>query len=181
MSRAIGILAATLLLGIVLGVLGAGALANARALKIEGARGPGGFVNHMEEIIQPTAEQTAAVRPLLEGFDQQNREIIQGADQELRDVIESMRTELEPLLTDEQNRRLEEFSRRPRPRPGGPPGLGGPPGAGGPPGGVGPPGAGGPPGARPGGPPPGGQPGARPGPGGGDGRRPPPRRPGGGG
>ena len=151
--RAAGVLGATLLLGVVLGVLGAGALANARALKIEGTRGPGGFVAHMLEVIDAPPEQAEALRPVIESFDQRNREVIREANAELREVLEAMQVELAPLLTEDQAARLREFAQRPGPRIGPerrpPPGGARPGGPGGPGGPEGPEGPGGQPGDRP--------------------------------
>ena len=118
-ARAVGMLLATLLLGIVLGVLGAGALANARADRLAGARGEGGFVSHMESILQPTPEQAEILRPILEGYEARNREIMRSANEGLRSTLESMEAELDSLLTPEQARRLRDFVRRPPPGAGG--------------------------------------------------------------
>lgn len=141
------ILLATLALGIVIGVLGSASLKNVRERRLNDARGDGGFVAHMMRIIEPTAEQRAQLRPLIQETDRQNRQIRETANQDLRQAIEDMQESLAPYLTEEQQARLADFIRRPPP----PGGQGGPIGVegGGPP-------RPGPGGARPGGGRPGG-------------------------
>ena len=169
------ILLATLALGIVIGALGSASLNSIRSQKLQDARSPGGFANHLGGVIEPNGDLPDTVRAILEATEVLNQAIAFEANEGLRTTLEEMQSQLEPLLTPEQLQRLNNFVRRPGMRP---PGSGGP-GPGGPgPGGLGP--AGGPPGpgglggpGRPGpgvggerpggGPPPGGRPGGGPG------------------
>ena len=151
------ILIGTLLLGVLLGAVGTGALAHQRIERVQDLRRPGGFVAHMEDVIRPRdSAQHAAILPHLEATGHLNDSIIRGANDHLRAALDSMRARLAPLLDADQKRRLDEVGRLPAPF--GPPGRGGPP-----PGGMGPP-----PDAPPGGGPPprGGPPGGGPPPGG---------------
>ena len=141
------LLAVTLLLGVLLGVLGAGALrprlerAGPRPRGALPPRGePGGFAAHMEEVIAPRdSAQRAAVRVVIERTAARNRVLIEQLNGTLRASVESMRVELAPLLSEDQRQRLERAAARlpavrgpggagPRGRPrDGPPRRDGPP------------------------------------------------------
>jgi uncharacterized membrane protein len=154
-TRTAVILLTTLLLGVLLGAVAGGAVASVRRERIEGMRHPGGFVEHVEEVIRPRDEaQRAAIRPVLEATAARNQRIVRAAHQQLRAELDSMRARLAPRLDADQRMRLDDFARMPPPFGGPPPPGGGRPG-GPPPPRDGPPGEGPPPGA---GPPPGGGP-----------------------
>lgn len=138
MSRTAALLLlATLVVGIALGALGAGALRP----RLE--RGPpppppgagprgGGFAEHMMSVIQPTdSAQAAGVRAVVERTAARNRSIIQELNGSLKATVDSMRAELAPMLTADQRDRLDRAVREmPAVRgPGGPGGRGrgGPP------------------------------------------------------
>ena len=130
------ILGGTLLLGAMLGAFGVGALAQQRR---EGPRPPpgdGGFVAHMERVIEPRdEEQRAAVRPYLEATDADNRAAISRAEEQMRNGLLEMSRQLEGILDEAQSARLASAIARSRPlSPGpdngrrrGPPGAGPPP------------------------------------------------------
>lgn len=151
-------LLSTLLLGIALGALGAGALSRQRNEQVQQLRRPLGFVAHMEEVIQPRdSTQRAKVDSVLALTAARNDSILQGANTQLRSALDSMRAHLDPMLSADQRSRLEKTAQLAPPlRPAGE-GRGPPPdGRGPPPDGRGPPPDGrGPPGDRPprGGPP----------------------------
>ena len=137
------ILLATLIIGFVVGVFATGALGSHRRARVERLRERGGFHEHMEEAIQPRdEEQWNAIFPIIEATAQRNRATIESARAELRTAFEEMIAELEPLLDEEQLRRVSETARftdpfrRPPPPgdrgpgdrgPGGPPPDGPPP------------------------------------------------------
>jgi hypothetical protein len=143
------ILIATLLLGVVLGGLGQGALRQSRSFQ-DAPPPPPRFVEHMEEVLQLRADQRARVMPILEATGAANRRVIDAARQELRSRVDSMSKAVEPYLDDPQRARLAQrvrempnpFRRRP-PRDGRglpPEGSGPPPdGSRPPPDGAGPP------------------------------------------
>jgi hypothetical protein len=118
------ILAATLVIGFVVGVFATGALGNRRLARVERLRERGGFIEHMEHAIQPHDQtQRSAILPILLATAQRNRMIIDSARAELLTAFEEMIAELEPLLDEAQLRRVAETARftdpfRPPPRPG---------------------------------------------------------------
>ena len=135
---------ATLMLGVLLGVLGAGALrprferTGPPPMGAPPPRGrPGGFAEHMEEVIAPRdSAQRAAVRVVIERTAVRNRSLIEQLNRSLHASVDSMRVELAPLLSEDQRLRLERATDRlPAVRGPGAPGPGGPPRDGPPPGG----------------------------------------------
>lgn len=128
------LLGATLVLGMVLGIL----LINVVGMLLgpPPGPGPGGFVGEMERIIEPRdAAQRDAIRPALEAVDERNREILDETRAAMIEALVEMRAVLAPRLDERQLARLDEFieSRRadppPGPRPpGGPPPRRGAPG-----------------------------------------------------
>jgi hypothetical protein len=182
--KAAVMLLVTLLLGVALGAVGAGALSRQRVEQVRELRRPPGFVAHMDQVIAPKdSAQRAKVDPILAATAARNDTILQGANMQLHATLDSMRARLAPLLDADQRSRLENAARlappigpgggegrgdRPPPPPGrggrrGPPpddGRGPPPGGrrGPPPPRGGPPPDGPPPDGRRGGPPPSGGP-----------------------
>lgn len=143
------LLAATLALGVLLGVLGAGALRPRferggpppMGPMNPGRRGrPGAFAERMEEVIAPRdSAQRAAIRPVIERTAARNRMLIEQLNRTLRGSVDSMRAELAASLSEDQRQRLERaVERLPAVRGPGGPGPRGPPGDG-PPRGGGPP------------------------------------------
>ena len=122
-TKSLVILVATLVLGVLLGAVGNGAMARERRARVEEMKRPGGFVGHMEEIIRPRdSVQRAAIEPVLRATSERNRQIIHAANEQLRAALDSMRARLAPELDDEQRKRLDDFARTAPPlRPGGGP------------------------------------------------------------
>lgn len=114
------LLAVTLLLGVLLGVLGAGALrprlerAGPPPIGRRAPRGgPGAFAAHMEEVIAPRdLAQRIAVRVVIERTAARNRSLIEQLNQALRASVDSMRGELAPVLDEDQRDRLERAAAR---------------------------------------------------------------------
>jgi len=110
------LLAATLVLGVTLGVLGAGALrprferAGPPPMGPPPPRGrPGGFAEHMEDVIAPRdSAQRVAVRVVIERTAARNRSLIEQLNRTLRASVDSMRVELAPVLREDQRQRLEQ-------------------------------------------------------------------------
>jgi hypothetical protein len=127
-TKSLLILLATLALGILLGALASGALAQRRISRIEQLRDRGGFAMHLERIIEPAdATQAQAIRTILRTTAEQNRAAMSSTREQIRTNMEEMRQQLAPLLSEDQQRRLEEavqrFRRgRPHRRPGAGPG-----------------------------------------------------------
>lgn len=121
------ILGGTLAIGVVLGAIGWGTIAQQR-------RGPpppptdrgGGFVQHMSNLLSLTDEQQEAVRPFLLATDQRNREIIDGAEEDMRGALRQLSVDIAEFLDDDQREQLNRAVESSRPlRPAGPPGPGG--------------------------------------------------------
>jgi hypothetical protein len=123
-TRSLLMLVSTLVLGVLLGAVGNGAMARERRARVEEMKRPGGFVEHMEEIIRPRDDaQRAAIEPVIRATGDRNRAIIHAANEQLRAALDSMRARLAPELDAEQRRRLDDFARTAPPlRPGGRPG-----------------------------------------------------------
>lgn len=124
------ILLVTFLLGGLVGVLGAGALAQKRVSRIAELR-ERGLAMQLERIIEPRDEaQREAIRAVLSATAERNRETMEGAHEEIRASFEQLRAELEPLLDEDQRERLDaaakRFRRGPPGRPPGAPGFGPP-------------------------------------------------------
>ncbi|MGH7564342.1 MAG: hypothetical protein ACREK5_07955 [Gemmatimonadota bacterium] len=102
------ILLVTLLLGIAIGALGAGALAQRRSEHLREMRVRGMFVDHMEQIIRPRDEaQREAIRPILEETGRRNHALLDSTHVRLEAEMERMRERLAPLLDEAQRERVE--------------------------------------------------------------------------
>ena len=124
--RAWLLLLVTLLLGIVLGVLGGGALQERRLSRLDGIRRPGGLTEHLREVIRPVNDsQWNAIRPVIEATVQRNDALRRTQDASMRAAFDSLKATLMPMLDAGQRERLSRFAPR---RPGPPGGRRGPPG-----------------------------------------------------
>ena len=136
-TRAALWLAATLLVGVMLGMLLNGALFKRDGQGPRPNAGPQGFIAEMERVIQPRDDaQRAQLRPFLLVTDSLNRLIVDDARQSMRASMDSMRKAIAPLLDSAQRQRLAEMgmpnNRGRSDEPGSAPGLefggrGGPP------------------------------------------------------
>jgi hypothetical protein len=132
-SKSLVLLSATLIVGFALGLFADATLVRSRRDHIGQLRRPPGFVDHIEQVIQPHSDaQRDSIRPILERGAQQNSQAVRDANVRLRAVLDSMRASLAPMLDAPQRDRLaSELDRMPNPfRPGGRGGRGrgGPPG-----------------------------------------------------
>jgi len=133
--KAAVMLLVTLLLGVALGAVGAGALSHQRIEQVKQLRRPPGFVAHFEQVIEPRdSAQRARIDSLLTFTAARNDTILLEANTQLRRALDSMRAHLNPLLSAEQRARLDKAaSLAPPLRAGGqgrgdrPPGDGPPP------------------------------------------------------
>ena len=120
--RAWVLLVVTLCLGIAIGLLGGGALRDRRMARVNDIRRPGGFLEHVRDVIRPTSDsQWSAIRPVVEATSEQNAAMRRMHDSAMRASLDTLRTRLDPMLTPDQRERLSRFV------PGRPGGPGGPP------------------------------------------------------
>ena len=111
-ARSSLILLVTLLLGIAIGALGAGAIAQRRSEHIRELRLRGMFVDHMEQIIRPRDEaQWEAIRPIVEEAGRRNYAIMDSTHSHLEAEMERMRERLAPHLDEAQRERVEAAAR----------------------------------------------------------------------
>jgi hypothetical protein len=102
------IIIGTLLIGIVLGALMSGTLAERRHRKIRSMMRPDGFSEQLIEVIQPQDnEQRDAIAAVLRNTGRRIDEMMRESRAEIHGTVDSMALELKPLLTDEQNARLK--------------------------------------------------------------------------
>ena len=121
--RAWTLLVVTLLLGISIGVLGAGALQERRVARVNDLRRPGGFVEHVQDMIQPTSDsQWQKLRPFIEATAAQNANMHHLHDSSMHATLDTLRARLNPMLDERQRERLARFAPgragRPWPRDG---------------------------------------------------------------
>ncbi|MFH1011342.1 MAG: hypothetical protein V1784_08950 [bacterium] len=104
------IIIGTLLLGIVLGTLISGTLADQRFRRIRSMMRPHGFAEDLIEAIGPKDEQQRReITAVIENTDLRIQDLMRQSREEIRARIDSMAAELQPLLTDEQRTRLEKL------------------------------------------------------------------------
>jgi len=122
-TKSVGIIIGTLLVGILLGSVITGAVYQSRAEKQKRLRKPGGFVEHMQEMIDPHDEaQWQTIQPIVEETGRRHKEIMERAHGEMKGAFDSMLVELKPHLDEDQLKRLQEKQQRIREKAGqGPP------------------------------------------------------------
>lgn len=121
-TKSVGIIIGTLLVGILLGSVITGAVYQSRAEKQQRLRKPGGFVEHMREMVNPHDEaQWREISPIVERTGRRHKEIMEGAHLEMKGAFDSMLVEITPHLDAEQMKRLREKRERIRQKAGQPP------------------------------------------------------------
>lgn len=102
--KTILVIVITLAIGMVLGALIHGAVMRNRVKDMAfRMRSNEGFMRRMEMIIQPDESQREALRKILRKHFQNMSQY----QENFRAMMDSLRTELEPILTEEQKKRLE--------------------------------------------------------------------------
>ncbi|HTJ53018.1 MAG TPA: hypothetical protein VL443_26370 [Cyclobacteriaceae bacterium] len=116
--KSILILSATLLVGIVLGLLVPGFFYKLGRHDHggHGRRGDGPmehkkdwFVSTIYRVAQPDSAQAKQIKPITHWAAQEIERIETTANHEMSVVLDSVKIQLKPILTDEQRKRLEEF------------------------------------------------------------------------
>lgn len=111
------LLTATLILGIIVGVVGSGMIQKYMfEKKVEKYRSPHGFIRHMERIIQPDSTQRELLREKLRSHQLCLNNLGIEYRTEMDSLSEEFQDELKEILTEEQQERLSKFLKRgPRP------------------------------------------------------------------
>jgi hypothetical protein len=124
------LLALTFVVGAITGVLGGGAWRQSRDFRPppredqrggqgQGRGGQRGFVEQTLRMLEPSdSAQEAALRPLLQHTDDQNRLIVTGARETMNAELDSLRVRIAPLLDAGQLERYDEFRQRSQQQPG---------------------------------------------------------------
>lgn len=98
----------TLLLGMLLGALLTGAVVRHRLSRLDDLRTQRGFARILEQTIRPTDEaQREALRPVLRQGGRRVLRLRRQQRREMHALVDSVRTDLAPLLTPEQQQRLD--------------------------------------------------------------------------
>lgn len=113
--KSIGILVATLIIGVFLGLLVPGLFHKFDRRHGMERGGPmperkgDWFVRTLHRIVQPTSEQEAKFKPVASWAAARLDSIEQLANAEAKRVLDSVKTQLHPIVTEEQWSRLEKF------------------------------------------------------------------------
>jgi hypothetical protein len=83
-----------------------------RIKNVAALRSAYGFEEHLFRIIQPSEEQKAQLRPIVEGYAGQIAENNRQSRLMQKSLVDSMRLEIKPFLTSEQVQQLDKFSHR---------------------------------------------------------------------
>ena len=107
-AKSIVILLSTFVLGGLIGGLVVGMVSQQRTEKIGDFRKKGGFIRHMERVIEPKdSAEHEVIHSILEETDARNRKVLENAHREMKASYDSMLVELEPHISDEQMNRLK--------------------------------------------------------------------------
>jgi len=117
-------LSATLIVGILIGLLGPGFFHKYN----RGGHGRGGrdrglehnrperFVGVIYKVVKPDSAQAKQIKPIAAWASQKIKEVEKGSNDQLISIMDSVRSQLKPILTEEQLKRLDEFDARARGR-----------------------------------------------------------------
>ena len=108
------ILAGTLFLGIIIGVLLSGRIMRSRVEHMKNFYTERGFNRQIMRAIKPTDKQMEQLRPVFRDQAKKNQSLFENCQKKHRELLEGFRTQLEQYLTDEQLHRLDEMELRMR-------------------------------------------------------------------
>jgi len=108
------ILAGTLILGIIIGVLISGRVMHSRVENMKSFYTEQGFNRQIMRVIKPTEEQKKQLRPLFREQAKKNHELFTECRNKRSELMKHFKSELEGYLTDEQMQRLEKMEMRMR-------------------------------------------------------------------
>ncbi|HET6569610.1 MAG TPA: hypothetical protein VFG50_16715 [Rhodothermales bacterium] len=112
-ARAVLTVLGTLAVGIALGVLGTNMVYQHRIAEFYRMRTPAGFIERVEDIVQPRNEvQRAQIRPACKHAADRMSAISSYSHQLRSNVVDSMQASLQPILATDQQNRLHEWASR---------------------------------------------------------------------
>lgn len=112
------VLSITLIIGVSLGILiDRTVIHQSFESRIERFRGPGGFSQIIERIIEPDSKQMEQIKIILEKHAKKMNDYRNKSRAEMKVLMDSLRIELEPVLTREQKEKLKESMDRMERRP----------------------------------------------------------------
>jgi len=112
-TKTVSILIFIFILGILLGVVVDRTIVeNQMKNRMRRFRNPGMIGHMLERVIQPTAEQRVKIEKILEKYSERMFKARQQAMEDVAVTMDSLRKDLEPILTEEQKKRMEEHRMR---------------------------------------------------------------------
>ena len=121
-KKAVATLSATLIVGILIGVLVPGFVGRfregGRHQRDEQGRGHGGddkkawFAHTIYKIVKPDSAQAQKIKPITEWASQQVEQVENTSNQKLIKIMDSVKVQLKPIITEEQLKRLDGFSEK---------------------------------------------------------------------
>jgi hypothetical protein len=114
------IIAVTLLLGFLVGMLATGAVHRARITRLREFQSRGAIASVIRHRVRPSPEQREPVREILQKYEPRLRQMREAHREEMERVLDSLADELGAVLTPAQMRRLRRHgpSHEPGPGPG---------------------------------------------------------------
>ncbi len=106
-AQSVLILLVTLMLGIVIGILGSRFYLLTCFRQMQPVSPPRVLNRFQEEVLRPTPQQADTLRAIFKKYRPKLVELHQQFRQETRTLLDSLQLELEPVLTEEQIRRLK--------------------------------------------------------------------------
>jgi len=115
-KRALLIIIATLIFGVLIGGLGAGLMRNQKRVQPSGWRKDGKevFVQKILDIIEADSAQTKQIRPIILETIAKIDSIQKQTDTQVHTVLDSFEVKTLPILSEEQMERLRQFHKRNR-------------------------------------------------------------------
>lgn len=114
-TKSILMILMTLIIGMVIGFLIAGVVGRHHRQRFVNMREPGHMVGFLERMIDPDESQREAVRAVLQKHSEQFWKIHSRFEGEMLALRDSLKKDLDPILTEEQKKRLERQPKPPKP------------------------------------------------------------------
>ena len=119
-KKALLFLSATLIVGILIGLLVPGIFHKYRSGHQHGRRGHGRgpddktqwFAGTIYRVVKPDSVQSNQIKPITEWASRQIEAVEANSNARLSSIMDSVRIQLKPILTEEQLQRLDEFGAR---------------------------------------------------------------------